>query len=357
MLFDFADGRLSQLERTTFQQEDVLERAHLQAALARNISVLGSDLLVVAEEYGDFEGAYRRIDLLCLDQAARLVVVELKRTEDGGHMELQALRYAAMVSVMTFDQLVRTYAAYRRRLGPTQAAPPPSTAPDLVGAAPSLEAVTPVPEEERARDELIAHLDLGAEAPVISRDVRIILVSAGFSNEITTTVLWLVEQYDLDITCMRMTPYRHQGRLLLDVQQVIPLPEAQDFIIRLKERETAVRDAAERNTGVRLIYSVNGIPGLEGRRSTAAGMLREIALHVANARGLDTATIDGFTSPNGDTLGSRFKALDTAHGTLYVNSNLTKESAQTGWLALLSRLDDGHGIEISRAGFGDVLDR
>ena len=31
-----------------------------------------------------------------LDNAARLVVVELKRTDDGGHLELQALRYAAM---------------------------------------------------------------------------------------------------------------------------------------------------------------------------------------------------------------------------------------------------------------------
>jgi len=31
------------------------------------------------------------------------VAIELKRTEDGGHMELQSTRYAAMVSTMTFD--------------------------------------------------------------------------------------------------------------------------------------------------------------------------------------------------------------------------------------------------------------
>ena len=46
-----------------------------------------------------------------------MVVIELKRTEDGGHMELQALRYAAMVSTMTFEQVVETYDAYLRRLG------------------------------------------------------------------------------------------------------------------------------------------------------------------------------------------------------------------------------------------------
>jgi hypothetical protein len=32
--------------------------------------------------------------------------MELKRTEDGGHMELQVIRYAAMVSKMTFDKVV-----------------------------------------------------------------------------------------------------------------------------------------------------------------------------------------------------------------------------------------------------------
>jgi len=62
--------------------------------------------LVVSEEFGDWEDSRRRIDLLGIDKAANLVVIELKRTEDGGHMELQAIRYAAMVSKMTFDRLV-----------------------------------------------------------------------------------------------------------------------------------------------------------------------------------------------------------------------------------------------------------
>ena len=36
----------------------------------------------------------------------------LKRTEDGGHMELQALRYAAMVSKMTFSAAVEAHRKY-----------------------------------------------------------------------------------------------------------------------------------------------------------------------------------------------------------------------------------------------------
>lgn len=54
----------------------------------------------------------RRIDLLGIDKAANIVVIELKRIEDGGHMELQAIWYAAMVSTLTFDRVVEIFEKY-----------------------------------------------------------------------------------------------------------------------------------------------------------------------------------------------------------------------------------------------------
>lgn len=209
---------------TTFASEGVMERADLQAALRDRIEVIDPDLLVVAEEFGAFEAVNRRIDLLAIDRNARLVVLELKRTDDGGHMELQALRYAAMVSTMTFDQLVETFQAHLRR---TTHADPSS-----------------------ARAVLAKHLEeAGGEDAVLERRVRIILVSAGFDPQITTTVLWLNDLYQLDITCIRLTPYRVDDRLLLDLQQVIPLPEAAELTVRLRERETAARAATTRTDG------------------------------------------------------------------------------------------------------------
>lgn len=222
MLYDMTDGTLTQVAGTTFQAEQVLERTHLQAAVRDRIEVLGGDLLVVAEEFGDFEDTHRRIDLLCVDRSARLVVVELKRTEDGGHMELQALRYAAMVSVMTFEDLVRSYARHLAGTG------------------------GPTLDLEDARNRLLEWLDdVDDDEPVISREVGIVLASANFSQEITTTVLWLNEFYGTDIRCVRLSPYRHDGRLLLDVQQVIPLPEAAELTVRLKKREAAAKQAKE----------------------------------------------------------------------------------------------------------------
>lgn len=68
------------------------ERADIQRLLKRQIEIISPDTLVSAEEFSDWEDSKRRIDLLGIDTDANLVVIELKRTDDGGHMELQAVR-------------------------------------------------------------------------------------------------------------------------------------------------------------------------------------------------------------------------------------------------------------------------
>lgn len=174
--------------------------------------------MIVSEEFGAFTDARRRIDLLGIDREGRLVVFELKRTGDGGHLELQALRYAAMVSAMTFEDLVEHYERYLAKVQPAAV--------------------------DEARSRLVDWLeDADGENTVLSREVRIVLVSGGFDREITTTVLWLTDVYGLDIRCVRLTPYKVGERLLLDVQQVIPLPEASELTIQLRRRETQARAA------------------------------------------------------------------------------------------------------------------
>jgi len=275
MLFDMTDGSLVKVPKTTFSAEKVLERDHLQAALREHIDVLGDDLLVVAEEFGDFKDARRRIDLLCVDHDARLVVVELKRTDDGGHMELQALRYAAMVSTMTFDQLVETYQRHLK-----------AAATDVVGS---------------AREVLADWLDdAGGEEAVVSREVRIVLAAADFGREITTTVLWLNDIYGTDIRCVRLSPYRIEGRLLLDVQPVIPLPEAEELTIQLRRRETAARAAQSgRDWTPYVITSPTGTTEPLRKRRAILAMIH--ALHSAGVSGL---------SMQGAISGPRFLVVD-----------------------------------------------
>jgi RecB family endonuclease NucS len=96
-LYSFKDKNLSEISRTNFGIESIRERDDLQYALRDSIDVISPDTLVISEEFSDWSEGARRIDLLGLDRQANLVVIELKRDETGAHMELQALRYAAMV--------------------------------------------------------------------------------------------------------------------------------------------------------------------------------------------------------------------------------------------------------------------
>ena len=215
-IFEITSDSLKALERTDFASQGFRERTDLQRLIRDQIEVLDSELLVIGEEFGDWDESRRRIDLLAIDQRANLVVIELKRTESGGHMELQALRYAAMVSTMTFKRAVDIYRSHLQDVG--RGDDPESSLLEFLGWG--------EPDEER-----------------FAQDVRVMLASANFSKELTTTVLWL-NQCGLDIRCVRLRPYSDGDRVLLDVQQIIPLPEAEEF---QEVREKAQRERQTRS--------------------------------------------------------------------------------------------------------------
>ena len=54
-----------------------------------------------------------------------------------------------------------------------------------------------------------------------------------------------MNERDLDIRCIRWRPYQWRGTTLLDIQQIIPLPEASDYQVKLKQKAVEKR-AAER---------------------------------------------------------------------------------------------------------------
>ena len=111
-VYQINEDELVALEKTELKQEDIKERSDLQRLLRDNIAIVSPDTLLIAEEFSDWEESNKRIDLLGIDKNANIVVIELKRG-DGDHMELQALRYAAMISPMTFRQAVDAFQKFR----------------------------------------------------------------------------------------------------------------------------------------------------------------------------------------------------------------------------------------------------
>ncbi len=238
-IYKLDNEKIIELQKTTFANEKIDERNDLQKYFLNSIEVIEHDLFIIANEFNDWQDSRRSIDILCIDKDANLVVIELKKTEDGGHMELQSIRYAAMISNMTFTKAVRAYKKYTEKH---------------------------VLEIENPEKEILNFLEWDEpREELFGQDIRIILVSANFSKEITTSVLWLNER-ELDIKCIRVKPQRDNGILFFDIQQIVPLPETQDYQIKIREkvseerqsrRDSSYRDFSKYNVAINGIEEKN----------------------------------------------------------------------------------------------------
>lgn len=217
-LFRMKNGVLEPVDRTSFAEHGILERDDLQRMLRGAIDTIAPGALVITEDDPFWAASGRRIDLLCLDPDATLVVVELKRDDEGGHMELQALRYAAMAASMTFDELVAIHEGFLKKHDGD-----PGT----------------------ALDAILKHLNWSEPRnDDFPKDVRMVLASGDFSDEIITTVDWLNNR-DLDIRCVRLAPHRlGKDDLVLNVDQFLPFPSAEQHQKRVRRKSIAARESA-----------------------------------------------------------------------------------------------------------------
>lgn len=211
-LYHLRPDRLEKLAETSFPHLGIRERTDLQRTIRNSPQILGGDLLIISEEFGDWEDSSRRIDLLAVDTSGHLVVIELKR-EGAGFADLQAIRYAAMVANMTFERVKEAFEKYLQARKRTDNA------------------------EELLLDFLPSSENGGVA--VRTETPRIILVAADFSRELTTTVLWL-NDIGLDIRCIELSPYEINGEQLIDATQIIPVPKAEERIVRIRERTDEV---------------------------------------------------------------------------------------------------------------------
>ena len=206
-LYRWNDDSLEPVPPTTFEAERLQERNDLQRLLRDRPDALEDGLFVIAEDFRYWPNSSRRIDLLCLDEEGNIVVVELKRTQSGDHSELQAIRYAAMVSNMTLEVVIEAHKDYLEKRGVKEDA--------RLRVLNHLGVLSEGEDDEDAEDDEFDE-EVHTERP------RIILASAGFSTELTTSVLWLRDG-GMDITCVKLQLYQSGDGLLLDTSQSNPI--------------------------------------------------------------------------------------------------------------------------------------
>ena len=198
-----------QIKERRFGELGFRERDHLQEWIAKNPEVLGEDLLIIQKEFDGFSETNERLDLLAIDKEGNLVVIENKLDDTGRDVVWQALKYASYCSTLSTSQIIKIYQQHLDSSG----------------------------LDEDARAGIVEFLDIeDEESLVLNReDQRLIFVANHYRKEVTSTVLWLLD-HDLKIKCFKATPYSLADDLFLKVDQIIPVPEANDFMIEMKEK-------------------------------------------------------------------------------------------------------------------------
>lgn len=208
---DRTQNRLSRLVQKRFSDLALRERDHLQEWLANQPDALGEELLIIQKEFDGFDETRERLDLLALDKDGNLVVIENKLDDSGRDVTWQALKYTAYVSGLTKTQIVDIYQQYLDR---------------FCGGG---NAVARLCEFMEVEDLGEIHLNPG-------NDQRMIFIAANFRREVTATVLWLLSR-GIKAQCFKVTPFMLGEELILDIQQIIPTPEAADFMIGMSTKD------------------------------------------------------------------------------------------------------------------------
>ena len=208
---DRTANRIEKLNSVRFSELGFSERGHLQEWLAHKPDALGEDLLIIQKEFDGFDDTRERLDLLALDKHGALVVIENKLDDSGRNVVWQGLKYASYCSTLSKTSVAEVYQQYLDKEGI---------------AARAEERICEFLEKEDFNDVI---LNPGS-------DQRLILVAAQFRKEVTSTVLWLLK-HDVRVQCFKATPYKQGSMLLLQLEQVIPLAEAEEFMIGISKKE------------------------------------------------------------------------------------------------------------------------
>ena len=230
-VIDKQANRIAKLDARTFKALGFNEVDHLQEWLAHDPSALGEDLLIIQKEFDGFDGTYERLDLLALDKEGNLVIIENKLDDSGKDVTWQAIKYASYCSTLKKEDIRSMYQKYL----------------DKYSKGASAEArLTEFFERADYKDLLVNE---GAKQ-------RIILVAAKFRKEVTSAVIWLMN-YGIRVQCFKVTPFQHDDRLYLNLEQVLPTRDTEELVISMASKvqdEIATHEDVKVKNPVRLEF-------------------------------------------------------------------------------------------------------
>lgn len=221
---DTTTNRITRLKQVRFSELGFRERNHLQEWIANQPDVLGEELLIIQKEFDGFDETRERLDLLAIDKQGNLVVIENKLDDSGRDVVWQCLKYASYCSSLSKAQVAEVFQRYLDRQGVAN-------------------------DAKQLICEFLGEDEFGDVVLNPGNDQRLILVAAQFRKEVTSTAIWLLK-HGVFLKCFKATPFQDGEAVFLSMDQVIPLPEAEELMIGISEKENEER-VTERVQAVR----------------------------------------------------------------------------------------------------------
>ena len=234
------ENEISDVPETDFSFHGIFERYNIQEWIEKRTEILGEPLLIIAKEFNAFDRTNERADLVALDSEGNIVVIELKRDDSGSEVHWQAIKYASYFRKVSGEDVVNIYSKFRSK------------------------------DYETSYSEIVDflnHQDLGS----INRSQRVILCSHRFAVEVTSAVLWLVDN-GINIKCVQIIPYEIDGMLLIQSSIIIPVPGSEPYEVTasIGNKELIINRVENKN-----------------KNDTITASFRKIAEHSINSTNLD----------------------------------------------------------------------
>ncbi len=266
---------ISPIQKATFSQLHYKERENLQERIDKNPNIFGEELLIIQKEFDWFSDTKERLDLLAIDKLWNLIIIENKLDDTWRDVIWQAMKYASYCSTLRKDQIISIYQDYLNKYN----------------------------KWEDAKDMLNNFFeDTNFEEIEFNKiqSQRIIFVAANYRKEVTSTALWLMS-YWLNIQCFKTTIFKQNEQHFLTFDQIIPVKEAEDYIISManKQQEEIIqkksqtkRQTVNKSFWNKLLPIINSKTDLfsninatkDNRLSAGSGIARVAYTFVANSK-------------------------------------------------------------------------
>lgn len=222
-------NRISKLKEKTFSELKFREREHLQEWIANNPNSLGEELLIIQKEFSGFSETNERLDLLALDKFGNLVIIENKLDDSGKDVTWQIIKYASYCASLTKQDILKIYQEHLGSSGVAQ---------DNISEF----------YDNRDISEIVINQGLNSQ--------RLILIAANFRKEVTSSVIWLMN-FKIRVQCFKVTPFEFDDQLFLNVEQILPTKDTEDFSVSIANKaqeEIEVQETLKNRHHIRLKF-------------------------------------------------------------------------------------------------------